>query len=352
MRRLLRLLALALTLAAVPTGVTAQTEISARGAKIRIGGRLHSQYTASSVTDAENDFFFRRVRIIADITVNDFVSARVQPDFSGGKTALQDAYVRLAFSKAFRLSMGQFKRAFDLFELSSSTDLSLIERDGRVEGLGGCAGVGSVCSYSRLTEKLGFAGRDQGIKIDGSSGSVSYLASVTNGTGINRADENDAKSYSGRVTVAASDRVRISGQLAIHDYVDSSDDNQEAVGWGADLDVGGWRDGVHFQAALSGGDNWKAPDASDEPATFFAVQGVLSYYKPLEGDRISGVEPLLRLSFGDPDTGLDDDGGALFTPGFMLYFQGKNKIGANVDVYSPQSGDTEFSFKLQTFLYF
>ena len=31
----------------------------------------------------------------------------------GGKTAVQDAYVRLNFSDALRFSMGQFKRAFD-----------------------------------------------------------------------------------------------------------------------------------------------------------------------------------------------------------------------------------------------
>ena len=62
--------------------------------------------------------------------------------------------------------------------------------------------------------------------------------------------------------------------------------------------------------------------------------------------------PLVRVSMGDPDIAHDDDGGAVVTPGLMFYLGGKNKIGANVDIYSPQSGNTECSFKVQMFLYF
>ncbi|MDH5758810.1 MAG: OprO/OprP family phosphate-selective porin, partial [Gemmatimonadota bacterium] len=227
-----RFFALAAGLAlALPVTLSGQTEITSRAATIRIGGRVHYQYSTSSVAAAEQDFFFRRVRFIADIKFNDFLEARVQPDFAGGETELQDVYARLNFSDRFRVSLGQFKRSFDLFELSSSTDLSLIERDGRVEGVSGCAGVGGACTYSRLTEKLGFAGRDQGIRIDGSSGRVSYEASITNGTGINVADENDAKSVAGRVTFDASEKVKVSGQLAVHDYLNPGDSVSYATGW-------------------------------------------------------------------------------------------------------------------------
>ena len=47
-----------------------------------------------------------------------------------------------------------------------------------------------------------------------------------------------------------------------------------------------------------------------------------------------------------------DDGGIVFTPGLMFYLEGKTKIGANLDVWSPQTGGTELSFKVQTYLYF
>ena len=78
---------------------------------------------------------------------------------------------------------------------------------------------------------------------------------------------------------------------------------------------------------------------------------VASYYRETQG-RATGIEPLLRLSVGDPDTGRDADAGTVFTPGVMFYFQGRNKIGANLDIYSPQTGDTELSLKVQTYLYF
>src|SRR5210317_1087040 len=117
MKRVVFVLALLAVL--VPgDALLAQTEISARGADIRIGGRLHRPFQMSSVDDTDSDFCFRRSRIIADVTVNDFWSARVQTDFAGGSASLQDAYIRMNFSDNFRVSMGQFKRAFDLFELS------------------------------------------------------------------------------------------------------------------------------------------------------------------------------------------------------------------------------------------
>ncbi|HIB10189.1 MAG TPA: hypothetical protein EYO20_10210, partial [Gemmatimonadetes bacterium] len=119
MRHCWVVLTLALTALAVPPIIEAQFEISSRASSIQIGGRAHAQYAHTSVGDAENNFFLRRVRLIADITLNDFVAARVQPDFAHGKIALQDVYVRLSFSRNFRVSVGQFKRAFDIFELSS-----------------------------------------------------------------------------------------------------------------------------------------------------------------------------------------------------------------------------------------
>lgn len=352
MRHCWVVLTLALTALAVPPIIEAQFEISSRASSIQIGGRAHAQYAHTSVGDAENNFFLRRVRLIADITLNDFVAARVQPDFAHGKIALQDVYVRLSFSRNFRVSVGQFKRAFDIFELSSSTDLSIIERDARVEGISACSGVSGVCSYSRLTQKLKYSERDQGIKIDGSLGRLSYQATLTNGTGINVYDENDAKSYSGRLTFAASDKIGFSGQLGVHDYlVESTASTGRGIAWGADIELGTWRDGAHIQASVVGGDNWKSLNTNHTEATFLTTQIVASYYSE-RASRLAGIEPLLRLSFGDPDTAVGKNAGTVVTPGLMFYLQGKSKIGANLDVYSPQKGDTAFSFKVQTYLYF
>jgi hypothetical protein len=346
-----RFLLLAALFASTPALLQAQAA-EGRASDIEIGGRLQTQYAASSVDGTDADFFFRRARVLVDFGLTDQLEGRVQTEFEGGEAQLKDAYLRLTLSPAFRVSVGQFKRAFDLFELSSSTDLSIIERDGRVDGVSGCAGVGGLCSYSRLTEKLAFADRDQGIKVDGHQGRVSWLATVTNGTGANTPDENGAKSFSGRLSLSLSDKVTVSGNLASHDYLGLDDQTERANAWAADVEYGGWRDGLHLEAAVTGGDNWKALYDSGDAPVFFAFQGMASVFLPTSSDLFTAVEPVARLSVADPDTGMDDDGGLVFTPGLMFYFVGKNKVGLNVDVWSPQAGDTEYSLKLQTFLYF
>lgn len=335
-----------------PAVLEAQNTISSRAAPLRIGGRLHTQYQGSSVDGAVNDFFIRRARLVADATFNDFVDGRVQTDFAEGGATLLDGYVRLSFDEGFRLSMGQFKRSFDIFELDSSTDLSIFERDGRIPGLSACAGVGGACSFSRLTEALGFAGRDAGLKIDGTSGTFTYQATITNGTGVGTRDENDGKSLAGRAGVAASEDLTVSANLSVHDYVGPGADTERAVAWGADIRYGTWRDGLLVQAAVVGGDNWAALDPSDDPRDFLAFQAIGSLYRPLDGDRVTAIEPLVRVSVADPAGDVDDDGGTLITPGLMLYFMGKNRIGANLDYYVPQTGSSEFVFRTGVFLYF
>jgi hypothetical protein len=330
----------------------AQNLVNPRTVSLRVGGRLHTQYATSSLGTYNDGFFLRRGRLTIDATFNDFIDARVQPEFVGSSVGLKDGYLRLRFAPTFQLTMGQFKRSFDLFELESSTDMSIIERDGRVGGVDACAGVGGVCSYSRFTQKLGFSDRDLGVRVAGSSGSVDYQFSMTNGTGANTSDENDAKSYSGRLGVEVADGLVIGAQLGLHDYVSDDDDGEYARAWGADLQYGDYRGGLLLQAAVVGGDNWKVLDDAGDAAGFMALQGYGSYYAALDGERLVGIEPLVRVSYGDPDTDFVDDGGVVFTPGLMVYLLGKNKIGFNVDVWSPQSGDTEYSLKVQSFLYF
>lgn len=351
MRRSSLATALTLLVVAVPTVLQAQTTISARAATLTIGGRLHGQYQTSTVDGAVGDFFFRRARLIADMDYNEFLSGRLQVDFAGGGAALLDAYATMEFNEGFELSIGQFKRAFDIFELASSTDLSIVERTGAVTGYDECTGVGSVCSLSRLTEALDYAGRDVGVRVAGTSGTFAYLFTFTNGTGVGVRDENDGKSFSGRASVAASEDLTVSANLGFHDYA-SLGETEQALAWGGDVQYGTWRDGLHLMGAVIGGDNWESLDPDLDPAQFLTAQVMASYYRPLDGDRIVGVEPLARISLTDPDDSIDDDGGVLLTPGVMFYFLGRNKLGANVDWYLPSTGDSEISLRLATFLYF
>jgi Phosphate-selective porin O and P len=344
-----------LVLLVPPKSAFAQAEISARTATITVGGRLHTQLSSTTVDGAgPTNIFLRRARLYLGIEVNDFLEAVLQPDFVGGKARLQDAYVRFNLSDGFAVTVGQMKRAFDLFELSSSTRLSVIERDGRIPGVDRCAGVGGICSWSGFNEELAYSERDVGVRFEGDlSESVSYMVAVTNGTGVNVPDENSSKSYSARLRVELGGGLRVAANTSIHDYIGPRADTDYGVALGGDIEFGSWQDGLHLQAGFVTGDNWLSLDGAGDPATFRTFQVIGSYYIPLDdGERFVGIEPVGRISWGDPDSDASDDGGVLLTPGIMFYVIGRSKVGANLDIYSPNTGDTEMSLKLQTYLYF
>jgi len=320
--------------------------------RLRLGGRVHAQYAHYSVSAARNDFFLRRVRLKADIDVNEWVSGRVQPDFAGGDLELQDAYVAFDFAPELRLSVGQFKRSFELIDLQSTNDLPIVEREGRVEGFAACPGVGGICSSWRMLEQLLFAGRDQGIRLDGSAGGFRYEAGISNGEGLNTSDVNDGKSLAGRVTRQVAGGLELSAKIAVHDYLDPAEDTDHALAFGLDGQYGTFRDGLHLQASWVSGENWKVLDAVGDPRWFHTVQAWGSYYHPVDHGRVTAVEPVFRTGFTDPNGEGDADGGTLFTPGLVVYFGGQNRIGANLDVYDPQSGSTEYSLKAQIYLVF
>jgi hypothetical protein len=342
----------ALTLLVVH-GLSAQSADPQPRPTLILSGELNPQYAVSSVAADPGSVFLRRARLNAQLVLSPLVDGYFQAELaaSGGGAQLRDAWVRYSVSPMLRLSIGQFKRAFDLFELDSFTDLSLVERDGRVGGVDTCAGVGGICSYSRFTERLGFSNRDLGLRLEGAHGAVGWLATVTNGPGQDVPEENHAKSASGRLTVALGDGVALGGQLAVHDYLDASDATHHASAWAADVRWGEFRRGLLVQAAVTGGDNWRNADAQGDGTRFFAVQGMAAWYAPVSGERFAAVEPLLRLSWGDPDTAASRDDGLLVTPGFMVYVSGKNKVGFNLDVWSPREGGTEVSLKIQSFLH-
>ena len=338
-----------------PGPILAQQEISARGASVEFGGRLHSQLATSSAAGGKStDFFTRRARFTVDVRVSPLLDARVQPDFGGGELELKDAYFRLNFDPGFRFSAGQFKRAFDVFELNSSTDIVVVERTGRIDGVDGCGGVGGTCSLSRFTEKLAYSDRDIGVKVDGSlGGRLRYLATLTNGTGTGGADENSGKSLAGRVSVRLAGDVWISGNVARHDFVAAGGGTEAATAFGGDLEIGRFREGAHLQIGVVSGENWRLEEASSPGIPrFLTGQAILSRYFRWEGNGWEGVEPVARVSWGDPDRGAEDDGGLLLSPGVFLYVKGKNRIGANLDMYRAGSGIREFSLKLQTYLYY
>lgn len=325
--------------------------------RTELGGRLHLQWNTTSADGAHaSEFLMRRARIWAATRVNDWIDGAVQVDVSGATAVARYAFVRMSFSPQARVSFGQFKRAFDLFELTSSADVLVVERDGNLRGAADCAGVGGICSFTRFSEKLQLSALDVGVLLQGATpdGRLGWLFSVTNGAGMNAREENGAKSFSGRLEWAARERVKLSANAGFHDFTnDVTGHDEHAPALGADVEVGDFDRGLHVQAGIMAGDNWLNLDEEGTSSRFVTWQAIATWKIPVEGKgRIGAVEPIARVSWGDPDRGAASDGGLLLTPGFVLHFKGKNKFGVNLDAWRPQSGDAVWGLKAQTYLYF
>jgi hypothetical protein len=117
----------------VPRPVRA-VDIDSKATKITITGRIQPMWSTSSIDngDPSNEFLIRRARMALKLKVNDWVGGMVEPDFGEGKIALKDAYFKVEPREHLELIGGQTKRRFDLFELTSSTQILVIERDGRI----------------------------------------------------------------------------------------------------------------------------------------------------------------------------------------------------------------------------
>ena len=323
------------------------------GPGVAVGGRLHLRYATSPAEGERHDFRVLRARARLDVRPSDLVELRLQPELARAGVALEDAYLRLSLSPGFHLSLGQFKRASTSLRLASSADVPIVDRDGGIEGAGDCPGVGSVCSFSRLAEELSFDGRDTGLRLEGAlGGGISYMATLTSGEGIDVPDLNDEASISGRLEYGRG-AMTVGGFAALHDYPSAMPEGGEATAyahaWGADIEVGSWREGFHLLAGLVHGVNWKAG-----PGTrFTAVQGLATHYLTLGAAGLAGVEPMLRVSWADAGPGTVDGRGTLVTPGLTVYISGRNGLVTNLDIYSPAgAGPTAWSIKVMTLLYY
>jgi len=339
-------------------------EVTSKAKEINLTGRVHTQWNSSSVEgELSNEFFIRRARITAEVVLNDVVSGKVQPDYGQGKLSLKDAYMKLKCSSNLSFRLGQFKRPFDLFELTSSTKILVVERTGKIRGASG------FTSLSGMTEGNEYSDRDIGVEgtVKGPNGRFTLTAAVTNGLGANDVPHKTSgaigeKQFTGRAVIRPVEgkdlAIGLSGSARPHTVSDStaattadlSVEYSPAVM--LDLECGNFKRGLHVQAGGVWGENWEANQ--DDPPTFLAGQVIASFREPIDNAYFEAIEPLFRASYADPDSDTDDDAGILLTPGVQLFLIGRNKLALNLDVFLPQNSDldTEYSIKAQSSVHF
>jgi len=95
------------------------------GALVQADGRY---FTDSATSSTSNTWLLRRVRPILQGTVDDIYDFKLMPDFGGGKTIVQDAFVAARFKPWLTVTAGKFKPPVGLERLQSAADNRFIER--------------------------------------------------------------------------------------------------------------------------------------------------------------------------------------------------------------------------------
>lgn len=303
------------------------------GMEVTLGARLQTQFNTSSVDSVPaTDWFLRRARVELSTRYGPVIAGKLQVDFAGNRAALKDAFVRLNLHPALNVLAGNAHRPFGGIAQTNSAQMAPIERGVRIRGL-------RARDEYALVTGLGYAERDVGVQLTGRPGlplGVFYAAAFTNGPV--HTVEGGERSYqlTARAGFQPVKGVTLAGSWGRRDFVQPRADSAPARSrgghaWAIDAEVGGYRPGAHAVAEVAFGDG--------DPFTgrrFLGAQGWISYRtKPL-GSRIASVEPLLRISHGDPDTRRDaPEGGAgtLVTPGFNVYLGGLNRLMFNYDLW-------------------
>jgi len=352
---------------------------------IRVAGRVQAQFTDTQGDSTANyrpdlvatsGFEIRRLRIQADVRIGENVNMVLQPSFEMGQLRMRDAYLRVGLwrnpTSQVGLTVGQEKKVFNRYELTSSNNLMSIERGARFRGL--VAGPGSVSAQNNLLEYNGYIAHDIGAVVDASvlSGRAVVSAGLYNGSGESQVDVNNAKTFGARAVATvlqdAENRpvLRVGAAFLSRDrgvFRDSSrytfyaDSAHRSTAFGVDLEWGDFRPGPHLIADFATGENLNpafskvsglpsgnrnfgnvVPNAPDSAFTTFAsVQAVGAWrfqFDDPSGTRlIKMLEPALRVDVTDPNTDRGDNRSVLITPVLNLYFSQTTILRAGVDFY-------------------
>lgn len=326
---------------------------TSRATEIAVGGRVQTVFSTTTADGAAPAVWeLRRARLELAVRANPVISARLQPEFSGSQIALRDAYVAFALAPGTQLLVGNAFRPFSLVAQTSSTLILPIERGARIRG----ASPGPLDHYA-LVQGLGYADRDIGIQLRsapaGAPLGLNVGAGVFNGPAQAAAGDEVSLQYAARASAAPASNLRIGAGWSRRDFVIPAADQQPVRiragnAWEIDLEIGGYAPGFHLVGEAVVGDLDPFFGAHPAGQRFSAAQLWVGYRSPAVLRSITNVEPILRISHGNPRRGsgtLPAPGGTLITPGINFYFGPLNRIMINFDAWRTRDGATESSFK-------
>lgn len=202
-----------LTIACLAFALTANAQVSKWYDNIKLSGYGMLQFQASDKKWAEdNTFNLRLMRLIVDGKISDFdwrVQMQGTSNAGPGNPTMQlvDLYTEWNRYKAFRVKVGQFKRAFT-FENPTHPITQGWYSYAMV--------INNLVGFGDRTGEKSSGGRDIGLQVQGdllqlASGRslLHYQVGVYNGEGINQKDKDNRKDIIGGLWLMPFDGVRI-----------------------------------------------------------------------------------------------------------------------------------------------
>jgi hypothetical protein len=338
--------ALGVTLAVTFTlGAAASLSAQTTYPSVKVTGSLQEQFFkynhstfAAAGDSGVSDIFTRRARIEVEGEINEYVKIKIQPSFEGGRETntqptitctapvppataptctssggrsgfrLRDAYVTVSFTKpsdktSFAIRLGQEKRPFNRYVLSSSRNLPSIER-GAGTGLPGAAGFDVLNSNGLVEHDVG-ASLIVSTKI-AENQLVRLQAGVYNGEGESVVrDKNNRKSFGFRGTADVYSKLNIGASFFSHDNANiaaGKDSSYNNTAFGVDAQWGKPGDpGLYVES-----DFFSGKDKSKAANKIRGLQVVGAYNIRMKSPTswLYAIEPAFRFDVADPNTKL------------------------------------------------
>jgi hypothetical protein len=353
----------------------------------KIKGRLQAQYynfnhTSFTGDSGTSNFFIRRARIQADVAINEYINMVLQPSFEGGRAPssssctarlnpdstvttrctngngglrLRDAFMDVSFMKEsaktrFTLRMGQEKRPFGRYELTSSNNLPSIER-GAGKGLPGKAS-------NNMFDDNGFLSHDVGASLILTSKLNDHQhlflqAGAYNGQGESLDDRNKRKSFGFRGTVDVLSKLNVGGSFFSHDnafIAAAADSSYSNTAWGVDA---AWsKPGEAGLYAVV--DYMQGKDRSVAANKIRGLSVVGAYNVRLKSPTswLYAVEPSFRFDLADPNTAgaSNQDRITTVTGAVGFYMSSKAQFRVGYDYQKSQATGTKAVSGIRTAL--
>jgi len=279
------------------TSANAEVKVTTKGGlkvtsgeyEFKFGGRIQYDYNRAElngITD-EDDFDIRRARLFAsgNISKNWKFKSQFNLDGDGGDDNVEDLYLRYTgFGSQANVTIGNQKQPFGLEELTSSKDISVLER-------------------SALTE-LFAVGREEGVQLHGKlPGNQTYAVgaflSDTSPEGANGSNAGEEFGFAARYTIAPVKTDTSLVHLGIAYRVNDVDD-LDAGDFGLDdafgLEAAAVAGPFHIQAEYFDGDivaGTAAGDAEADVDGFYIQAGYVltGEVRPYSGGKFKRIKP-------------------------------------------------------------